>query len=155
MNRRLFSVSPVATSFATPYSSGDVIGAVTEIPTALLDDGASALLKSLVALDKSNSKVALDVLFFNQQPVNSLGADNAAYALNDADLSKLLGRIGVAGADYVSSSTLNAEATYKNIDLVLEGVAKSKSLWMVVVARGAITLGSVGDLTFKVGLDQS
>jgi len=148
------TVTPNMASFATPYSSGDVIGSVTKIPNALLDMGYCAKLLSVVVLDAANQKSALDFVFFTQTPANSIGADNSPYALNDADLLKVCGRFSVLTADYVSSGTNNAEATKTNIKLLLEGVPGSRDLYMAVISRGTPTYGSASDLSIKLGLEQ-
>jgi hypothetical protein len=152
--RKILSITPAAASFATPYSSGDVIGGTNTITAAVLDPKGVSRLESVVVLDKANQKAALDLVFFNAAPAASFGADNAAYGLNDSDLDKCIGRISVATGDYASSGTNNAEATLKNIGLILDAIAGSTSVYMVVVARGAVTYGSATDLIIKLGLEQ-
>jgi hypothetical protein len=154
MLRQIFTVTPNAASFATPYSSGDVIGAPVEVPSAVAASGAAAFLRSLVVIDKTNQKSAIDLVFFSEAPSNSVGADNAAYALNDADAAKLLGRVSVAGADYISSGTTNAEATIRNVELMLQAAVKKSSIWVLVVSRGTPTYGAASDLIIKLGLEQ-
>ena len=111
-------------------------------------------LDSIVVLDAANQKSAIDLVFFNEAPANSIGADNAAYALNDADLSKVVGRVSVAGADYVSSSTTNAEATLRNIELSMQSIAGSEALYVAVVSRGTPTYGAATDLIIKLCFEQ-
>lgn len=153
-NAKLAVVTPNLASFATQYASGDVLGGVTEVPLAVDNDGALAKLISLVVTDKSDQKAAIDFLFFSQAPDNSVGADNAAYALNDADLQYLLGRVSVGTADYVSSSTNNAEASIKNIELILKAKVKTRSVYILPVSRGTPTYGSASALMIKLGLEQ-
>lgn len=154
MNRKIFTVTPAAASFATPYSSGDVIGGANEVVGAALNSGQAVKLDSVVVLDAANQKSAIDLVFFNEAPANSIGADNAAYALNDADLAKVIGRISVAGADYVSSSTTNAEATLRDLELTLQPKAGSKSIFVAVISRGTPTYGSATDLKVKLSVEQ-
>ena len=148
------SVQPNLASFATPYSSGDVLGSLNTISDAVAEGKSSCKLDSLVVLDAANQKSAIDLVFFNEAPTTSFGADNDPYALNDSDLSKLIGRITVGGSDYVSSSTTNAEATLRNLELTLQAIAQSKALYVVAVSRGTPTYGSATDLTLKFGLEQ-
>ena len=91
----IISVQPNLASFATPYSSGDVLGSVNTIAGAVNDSKGVSKLDSIVVLDAANQKSAIDLVFSNEAPANSIGADNAAYALNDADLSKVVGRVSV------------------------------------------------------------
>ena len=150
----IISVQPNLASFATPYSSGDVLGSVNTIAGAVNDSKGVSKLDSIVVLDAANQKSAIDLVFFNEAPANSIGADNAAYALNDADLSKVVGRVSVAGADYVSSSTTNAEATLRNIELSMQSIAGSEVLYVAVVSRGTPTYGAATDLIIKLCFEQ-
>ncbi len=139
---------------AAAYSSGDVIGAVTALPEAVLDFNGTGVLQSLVMTDATNTKAAIDVVFFRSAPANSIGADNAAYALNDADLPLVLGRFSVATGDWVSSGSNNAEATERGIGLIVKSGAGSKSVYYALIARSAITLAAVTDLRIAVGILQ-
>lgn len=136
------------------YSSGDVIGAVTALTGAVQDFKGTGVLHSLVMTDATNTKAAIDVVFFQSAPANSIGADNAAYALNDADLPLVLGRFSVATGDWVSSGSNNAEATERGIGLVLKAGANSKDIQYALIARGSITLAAVTDIRIAVGILQ-
>jgi hypothetical protein len=157
MEGKIINVTPAAASYATPYSAGDVIGAINTLSEAVNNSGGSCKIQSLAVLDKSNQSASLDILFFSEAPLNSYGADNAAYALNDADLTKLVGRASISGGlggDYVSSSTNNAEATLTNLNLIVQAKAGSKNIYMLVVARSAATYGSASSLIVRVGLEK-
>lgn len=136
------------------YASGDVMFIAQELSGVMNDTGGTANLISAVVLDKDNEKVTFDLLFFDSNPANTLGAINAAYALNDADFAKLMGRISVLNADYISSGTNSAEATYKNIQLLLKSAARSKSLWLVGVIRaGTPTFTAATDVKIQLGFE--
>lgn len=151
-NVTVIKVVPALASFATPYSSGDVLGALNTISGAVLSGKGACVVDSIVVLDDANQKSSVDLIFFDSAPVNTVGADNAAYALNDADLDKVLGRISVLNTDYVSSSTTNAEATLRNQGLLLEAAAGSTTLYILAVSRGTPTYGNAGSLRIKIGL---
>lgn len=154
MNRKVITVTPAAASFATPYSSGDVIGGVNTVPAAMVNPGSTSKLDTVVVIDLANQKAALDVVFFDAVPASSIGADNAAYALADADAGKEIGRISILTTDYVSSGALNAEATIKNVELTLQSKVGLKDIYCAVIARGAVTYGSAADLSIKLGMEQ-
>lgn len=152
--KKVISVTPNLASFATPYSSGDVLGSVNTVTGATNNSKGVVKLDSIIVLDKANQKSAIDLVFLDSSPDNSIGADNAAYALNDADLSKVVGRVSVAGADYVSSSTNNAEATLRDVELNLQSISGSDSLYLAVISRGTPTYGSASDLIIKLCFEQ-
>ena len=136
------------------YAAGDVMFIAQELTGVMNDTGGSAKLISAVVSDKDNEKATFDLYFFDSLPANSLGALNAAYALNDADFAKMMGRIAVLAADYVSSSSNSAEATYKNIQLMLKAASRSKSLWLVGVVRTVTpTFTTAGDLKIQLGFE--
>lgn len=151
MSSQIFTVTPVITT--TAYAQHDVLGGVVRVPNAF-DKERACKLVSLTVIDKENQKAALDILFFSEAPANSVGADNALYALNDADADKILARVSVAAADYVSSTTNSAEASLGNIQKMLQAKAGSKDLYVLVVDRDAAgKTYAAGALIVKLGLE--
>jgi hypothetical protein len=150
-NTLIATVQPTATDLT--YSSGDVIGTVQTISSAVLDGKAGAELRSLIVLDKANQKKNIDLVFFNEAPATSIGVDGAAYNLAAADVSKIIGRVSIVTADYVSS-TNNAEATLRNIGLMLVAAGLKKDIYVAVIARAALTLSADSDLSIKLCLEQ-
>ncbi len=151
---QIITLTPALASFATPYSSGDVLGVVLKVPNAVLDHQGVAVVRSVCVIDLANQKSAIDLIFFKSAPASSLGADNAAYALADADALLLLGRINIPAATYVSSGTTNAECTVVNCGLMLEALAGTQDVYMVAISRGTPTYGAATDLIIKLGLEQ-
>lgn len=149
---RTITITPVATDGG--YTTGQVIGDVSTISNAVLDDKSCSELRSVVVLDAANQKQPIDLVFFNEAPASSIGADGAAYALADSDLSKIIGRVTIGSADYVSSSTNNAEATVRNIGLMLQSIRAKHDIYVAFIARGSITLGAASDLSFKFALER-
>lgn len=130
------------------YASGDVVGAPVEIADAVLSTKGIAILRTLVVLDKSNQKSAIDILLFNQNP-GSVGSDNAALDLSSAQLDMLIGRISVAAAEYTTlKAATNAEAT-KLLEMLIPAKTKSTSIWVLVVSRGTPTYTTTTALSLK------
>ncbi len=152
MSQKLISYTPVLETGA--LASGDVMSVAAEVAGVALDPGGCALLKSIVLSDNANQKQSLDILFFDSQPANSLGALNAAYALVDADSAKLLGRISVITTDYVSSGSNNAEVTVKNIDLMLKAASRSKSIYIAIVCRSGTPTYAASSIVMRLGIEQ-
>jgi hypothetical protein len=141
------------------YASGDRMGSIFEIPFAVLDSQGTALLISLVAIDKDAQGKAFDVMVFEDLPVVA-SADNAAISIADDEMDKLLGEIVVASGDWKSTAAnkyacirdfaipVKNRTTYKASDP--DG---SKSLWGLCVAREGVTHTAAG-LVLKFGLEQ-
>lgn len=149
---RVVSVTPAVDTAV--YANADVLFISTEVPSAMVESGGSARLESVEVLDAGNQKVTFDLLFFDSAPTLSFGSLNGPYALNDVDLALVLGKVSVLNADYVSTgNAASAEATYKNIQLMLKSGARSKSLYIGGVIRaGTPTFPAATNLTIRLGL---
>ena len=63
-----------------------------------------------------------------------------------------LGKVSIQSSDYTALAA-NSEATINGIGLLLQGAKKkSRSLYFLVVTRGAPTFVGTSDLVFKFGL---
>ena len=146
-------LTPV-TSNGAIYASGDQIGSVMRITNAVQDSRGSSLIKSVVVIDKAKQKAALDILFFDDEPANSV-ADNAAADIADSEMAdKCLGFISIAVADYADMSA-SSVATKTCEHLLKSAKERSKDLWCLIVSRGTPTYGSTSDLVVKLGFIQN
>lgn len=146
-------VTPVVDTSA--YADGDVISTATEVANAVLATGGTGKLDTVILLTKDNVAPACELWFFTENPANSLGAVNAAFALNDADLDKCLGWVAVATGDWKASGTNNQVATKTNVEMALKAKAGSQSIYMVVVARGSVTFTAASNLMVRLGIEQT
>lgn len=123
------------------YAAGQCLGALQTLPSALFTidhDRRQAVLTGLVVHDLTNQKSALDVVIFDSNPSATTFTDNAALDIADADLPKIIARISVLAADYVSYAD-NAEATLKGLGIDLAPATIAGNLYMILVCRGAPT----------------
>lgn len=149
---RLLDLNPNLANLS--YASGQVMGSVVEIPRAVLDTKGTGWLESLLILDNDKQNLSFDVVLFDEAPVNSIGADGAAYGLAQADRDKLIGRISVKASSYEDHGNLS-EATYSGFRLPIEVEQESKSLFVALVARGAATYTAATSLKLKLGVSQT
>lgn len=141
------------TSNGAIYASGDQIGILKILAKAAFSSTAIVLLKSLVLLDKSKQKSALDILFFSGNITNAV-LDNATADLADADLvTYYQGKVSVAAADYVD---LNASSLVAKplLDLMMKSETTDGDLYALVVSRGTPTYTSVDDLVIRAAFQQ-
>ena len=150
---KLFNTAVTLTNTLPAYSSGDQIGSLQEIEffPRELD---LAELCSVTVVDKAKQKAAIDLLFFNEN-ITVASTDNAAADVTDAQMAaNCLGKISVAGADYVDLAN-SSVATVGNLKTILKNSsaykAKQKKLYMLVVSRGTPTYTSTSDLTIRLG----
>jgi hypothetical protein len=137
---------------AAAYGAGDVLGAPVKLPNAFLDTKGTALLQSIQLLDKDDQAAAqVDLYFFNVLPTTQ-GADNAAFAISDAEADNIVAVVSVLSGDWndVGGAKIASKGA---IGQLVQGVAGVKDLWVVAVARGTPTQTN-NALRLKVGLRQ-
>lgn len=143
-------VSPTLTISTSVYTAGDVVDTKHSMTALRVNDG-TALLESLLVIDKSNQKSGFDIYFFDSSPGAGTYTDNAAVVFS-TDLTKLIGRISVSANDYVTQNSI-AVAHIKGIGAVLKGAGGDQNLHIViVVASGSSpTYTGTGDLIMRYG----
>ena len=157
-NCRVITVTPdlAADSVAAtvPYADKDVIGNLLTLSNAVLNTKGVGKLDSLVVRSKIATALIMDIFFLNEAPAAAFGDNNSAYALSDDDLSKVIGVVHVAAAEWNDSNTLNYVAQKSNLEMNLQALAGQKDLYMIVIARGAITFVAAGDMEIDVAFEQ-
>lgn len=135
------------------YTAGDVVGGIQEVQNAVSDNGMTGLLQTLTVLDEADQKAELDILLFSEEPDTSPGADDAALALDDGDLDKLLGIVNVGASDYTTLNG-NAIAQVKNVGMMLKSARGKRSIWVLIVTRGTPNYDADDDLRLRLGIMQ-
>jgi hypothetical protein len=130
------------------YAAGDALGGRNTLAN-VASPGIDVVLTDLTIVDLANQKSALTLMFFSSE--YTAPADNAAFAISDADLkSKFLGQIPVVANDYKSLNTnAQAVATLKGINKRIFGT-KGKNIYMQIVCDGTPTYGALGDLNLQL-----
>lgn len=100
------------TTTATEYTDGDVIGGLLSFSFDLSANG--GIIEEFVAYDTENKLLGnFEVFFFNAAPTTV--ADNAAFALSDTDLVKLVGHIPQTDFVNVAAATKGFDHAAANI----------------------------------------
>ncbi len=136
------------------YADKDQLCASPMVLTEALDDmGATCIVTSVVIIDAAIQSAAIDLMFFNASPTIT-STINEALAITDAEMaSKFLGRISIPAASYVSQAGAS-DVTVNNINLMLQGKAGSRDLYVLPISRGTPTYAAATDLTIKIGIEQ-
>lgn len=125
------------------YATGELIGG----KLSLAINKSNGIIQTVVLTDAANQKVAMDVVFFVQDPSSTTFTDQAALDIHDTDLKYIAGRISIAAADYVSYAD-NAEATV-NTQFAFQ-LTSGTTLYACLVSRGAPTYAAATDLQLRV-----
>jgi hypothetical protein len=115
------------------YADGDVLADTQPILRALRAENSVSKLDSLVLLDEDDQGVALDLVFFSANV--SLGTENAAPSITDANARNQLGFVKIATTDYIDLGGCRI-ATKTNIDLPLKSAAGTTTLYVAAITRG-------------------
>lgn len=126
----------------TAYASGDVLGAKMRLVDAMRVAGGSGLMQDLTVTLKSVQTAPLDAFLFRADPTASTFTDNAAFAVAPADFDKVIGEIPITKVNALGTGCLY-EANQLARSLKVDA---GRDLWLVLVWRGAATLGSTSDL---------
>lgn len=150
-------ISVVPTVQAAAYASGDVLGGEMEIPFALRRGGGSGILQSITIGSKIALTVEMDVIILSESAAaaNTTVTENGAVAIDAADADLVLGVVNINSTDdgYADLGTPDV-VTKVNIGLPVFTADASRSLYAIIVPRGAHTPGSTSDLTVKFGIMQ-
>lgn len=84
------------TTASTAYVAGDQVGTIFTVANAARALGGSGTITGVKLIDANDIIGAYDVVFFDASV--SLAADNAAFAISDADALHLVGIVPLAGA---------------------------------------------------------
>jgi hypothetical protein len=133
----------VSGTSTTAYTAGDQFGTLISLTNAVRVSGGSGVIVGVGLQSASDSIGPFDVVFFDSAP--TLAADNAAFAISDTDILKVVGLVSLAGAYDLGANRIcqafNLAAPY-----VCSG---STTLYAALIIRSVATLVA-GDLNTQL-----
>jgi hypothetical protein len=111
------------------YASGDVIAEVQALTNAARVSGGTAVLQDLVLTDEDDQGVAMTLFFFDSSV--TLGNENGAPSISDADDRKALGWVDVATTDWKDLGGVR-QAHLKNLGIVIKP-ASGRDIYVGIV----------------------
>lgn len=141
-------VTPTVSS-SPAYSTGDCIGSKMTFATMARTSGGGGVIQAAKIYCKSLQTFACDLLIFNADPTASTFTDNAALAVNSADINKLVAVLHISdwtalGAAVSMAQFLNAGAPFD--------LSSGTTLYAVLVARSTPTLSTTSDITVELNV---
>ena len=132
---------------ATAYTAGDQMGTILEF-TSMASSGGYGRILGLTHLDDAGIHVGLEAFFFDRSV--TLAADNAAFAISDADAAYCLGSIIIPGG---STMTNNRISTLSDINFLYK--CNATSLFVAYKCLNGITFyTAVDDLHLTLWYEQ-
>jgi hypothetical protein len=139
----------VLTTDTVAYATGDVLADTQELAGVMRINGGTAILQSLKITDKDDQGQAMDVVFLKSNV--SLGLENSAVSIADADAVEILGIVSVAAADFVDLGGVRVATVAIPAAFILKAGAASTSIYVAAISRGTGTYTASG-LSIKVGV---
>jgi hypothetical protein len=146
-------ISPTITVQTTPdYSAGDSVGGKITLGNVQRANK-DIVLQNVIIRDTANIKPTGNILIFSGDPTAATITDNAAFVFS-TDITKLIARIPVATADYVTIDSI-ASADIDGKGRVLQNAdSLSDDLYMVFVADATLNFGATTNLSISFGILQ-
>ncbi len=131
------------------YADGDVLAATQSLDgDAFTENGGTAILQSIQVIDLDDQAKALDIVLLRSD--TSIGSENSAVSVSDANADEILAIIPVTTADYVD--LVNSQiAEIANIGKLIKAAAANDGLWIAAISRGTGTYTASG-IKVRVGL---
>lgn len=129
------------------YASGDVLAdtqVVTDY-TSLFGASGAAVLTSLTVIDEDDQKAAFDVYFLDANV--TMGTENAAPSITDANARNILGFVSIATADYKDIGGVSI-ACIKNIWLPANAPL---GMWVAVVNGSGTPTYTASGVKLRLG----
>lgn len=118
------------------YAAGDVLADTQVVSNALRIINGNGLLNSVVVLDEDNQNQPLDLVFLSANV--SLGTENSAPAITDANARNILGIVRINSYDWIGLGGVGV-ATITGLTLGLQAASGTPDLYVAAITRGAPT----------------
>jgi hypothetical protein len=129
------------------YAAGQVIGGLQTIPGFGRLTGGSGIVQMASVFLKVGNTQPIDLVLFNTNPAASTFADKAALAVVAADFDKLIGVAHVTDWTNLGTPSLGMATA---LGMPFQLPTGSDAVYVVPVARGAITFASTSDFKFAL-----
>ena len=133
------------------YATGDVLADTQEIAGAVRVNGGSGILQNIILNDKDDQTAAAMDIFILSSNV-SLGTENSAPSITDANGDAILGIIQISAGDWIDLGGCKV-AMLRNLGIVVKAASDSTSLYLAVITRGSPTQTASG-ITARIGVLQ-
>jgi len=130
------------------YGNGDVLADTQEMAGVMRANGKTARLDSLVVIDADDQGQPMDIYFLKSNV--SLGTENAAPSITDANALEILGKVSVYSTDFSDLGGVRvALPDFK--PFMLQSGAASTSIYVAAISKGTGTYTASG-VTIKAGI---
>jgi len=143
-------ITVTQTVAASAHSAGDAVGGLITLSDAVRSSALSGIIQSVSVTDKAGNAGSYDIVFFTANPTATTVTDDAAFTLNDADITKV---ICMAPISTVSTFADNGVTNTTGVGCPFE-VASGTTIYAALINRSAATYASTSDVSVRVSIMQ-
>lgn len=145
-------VLPVTLSLDTNiYASGDVLADTQVVTGAFRVADGRAILQSLMLIDQDDQKADCTIYFLSSNV--TMGTENSAPSISDANAVNILGYVDIAVADYKDLGGVSV-VNKNNIGIVLESASGVADCYVAVVNGTSTPTYTASGVKLRLGLLQ-
>lgn len=130
------------------YAADDVLADTQVVTGALKFTDGVAELRSVQLLDEDDQGVALDLVFLDGNV--SLGTENAAPSITDANARNILGLVSIATGDYKDLGGCRI-ASLRNVGLLVKAASGTRNIYVAAITRGGTPTYTAAGLKLRLG----
>ena len=130
------------------YGSGDLIADTQVVATCVRANDAFGVLASAVVIDEDDQGAAIDLWFLSAN--NTLGTENSAPSISDANAREILGYVAVAAADYKDLGGVKI-ASKTGVNLPIKPATGTDDIYVAVVSNGSTPTYTATGLKLRLG----
>lgn len=136
---------------AAAYASGDVIGG-KQVLTIFRGVNQGTVLRSIVITSKVAIATGFDIVLFSSDPSGSTFTENGAISIAAADAPKV---VGIFTATTLLALGTPSAATVTGLNVPLVGDGTTRTIWAVMIAKGATTPTGTADIQLRLGVEEN
>jgi hypothetical protein len=133
------------------YASGDLLADTQVVAGVGRANDLGGIIQSLTVVDKDDQGASFDVWFLDAN--NTLGTENAAPSISDANAATIFGRVQVGSGDYYDLGGVRV-AHLSNLAIPYKPVAGGTSIYVAVVNGTGTPTYSAAGVVLRIGLLQ-
>lgn len=133
------------------YADGDVLADTQILAACLRVNDGTGIIQDVIFNDEDDQGIAFDVIILNSN--TSLGTENSAPNISDANARNIVGRFSVGVGDFYDLGGVRI-ANIKNIGIAVKGASGADDIYVALISRGAGTYTASGiTAIFKILCD--
>lgn len=135
----------------TALDAGDVAADTQVVSGALTKVNGTGKLQSLAVVDQDDNKAVLTVWFLKAN--SSMGTEDAAPSISDANALNILGYVDVVANDYKDLGGVSV-AYFKGLNMPIQAASGTNDIYVAVVNGAGTPTYTAAGIKLILGIDQ-